>query len=70
MSEKAAALKAEGNAFLKTKSYPEAVQKYTEVHEYCRTVDINLMCVYVLRFRTANAFERPHPFRAATFCAR
>jgi len=30
MSEKAAALKAEGNAFLKTKSYPEAVQKYTE----------------------------------------
>ena len=45
MSEKAAALKAEGNAFLKTKSYPEAVQKYTEVNEYCSTVDINLMCV-------------------------
>ena len=47
MSEKAAALKAEGNAFLKTKSYPEAVQKYTEVNEYCSTVDINVMCVYV-----------------------
>ena len=30
-SERAAALKAEGNALLKAKKYPEAVAKYTEV---------------------------------------